>query len=381
MPAPSRSQAADPLFAAACAACGEAYPAAGFPAVCPLCGGHYRHTDGFAWRAPAAAGGLRRWSAALGLEPEEVADRPLSAPPGVYAVDLDGGPNGAAPEVWICQQGSAPAGSHKERGAEAMAAAAHRRGVREMFLDSSGNAGIAVARAAGRRGIRCSVLVPAATPAVKLERIRAAGAEVVRIAGDRAATHRAAQEWRLRMPYAAPFYQPSFLAGVATLAWDLATDLAAPLPGHWLLPVGNGPLLLGLALGFSCLVRAGRLQRLPALHAVQLAGWAALAADGVGGMGERRPGPPTAAGIAIAEPPRRADLHHCLEMTGGDVTTVSEDEVAAARRELAERGWIADPTGAAAFAAFRRRAADLTAPHRSHGPACGVIVSSREESL
>jgi threonine synthase len=370
---------ATPIFAAACAACGEQYPQTGFPAVCPLCGGFFRHTTGFAWRAPSAAGGLRRWAAALGLAPEDLPERPMASPAGLYAVDLGGLPGGA-PEVWICQQGSVPAGSYKERGAEVMAAAAHRRGVREMFLDSSGNAGIAVARAARQRHIRCSVLVPAATPAVKIERIRAAGAEVVVIPGDRDATHAAAQEWRRRLPYAAPFFQPSFLAGVATLAWDLVADLGSPLPAHLLLPAGNGPLLLGLALGFSCLERAGLINRLPVLHAVQLEGYATLAPDG---PGERRPGSPTAAGIAIADPPRHADLRHWLAVTGGDVTKVSETEIAAARSELAERGWTADPTGAAAFAAFRRRT-DLAAlrPHSGcPGPACAVIVTSREESL
>jgi threonine synthase len=370
----------EPLLAAACAACGERYPPTGFPEVCPLCGGCYKHTAGFAWRPPApATAGLRRWAPALGLAPAELPDRPLGSPPGLYAVDLAGLP-AAAPEVWICQQGSAPAGSYKERGAEAMAAAAHRRGLREIFLDSSGNAGIAVARAASRRGIRCSVLVPAATPAVKLERIRAAGGDVVLVPGDRDATHAEAQRWRRRLPYAAPFFQPSFLAGVATLAWDLAADLGAPLPAHWLLPAGNGPLLLGLTLGFACLERAGIIGRVPVLHAVQLEGYAALAADG---HGERRPGSPTAAGIAIGNPPRRADLRHCLAVSGGDVTKVSEAEIAAARRELAERGWTADPTGAAAFAGYRRRI-DLTALPPLEGsarPACAVIVSSREDAL
>jgi threonine synthase len=399
--------AVEPLFDLACAACGETYPRAGFPAVCSLCGGFWKHGEGFAWRPPGAAGGLRRWAAALGLEPDELPDRPLSSPPGLYA--LDGGGEGTAagrepgvpaaavaPAVWICQQGSAPSGTYKERGAEVMVAAARRRGVRELFLDSSGNAGIAVARAAAERGIRCTVLVPATTAAGKIERIRAAGGHAEVVPGDRDATHRAAAGWRRRLPYAAPFFQPSFLAGVATLAWDLAGGLGAPLPEHWLLPAGNGPLLLGLALGLSRLHRAGLIGRLPALHAVQLAGYAALAP---GGPGEAAPGPPTAAGLAIAHPPRRADLLRALEASGGDVTRVSEEAIAAARRELAGRGWTADPTGAAAFAGYRLRgdlqglaaarpkasppaAPALTAEAASRrAPACLVIVTSREAEL
>ncbi|HVR07529.1 MAG TPA: pyridoxal-phosphate dependent enzyme, partial [Thermoanaerobaculia bacterium] len=330
----------EPLFDLACAGCGGPYPEAGLPAVCPRCGGFWRHGDGFGWGRPASEPGasLRRWAPALGLDPEELPGRSLACPPGRYAPGAGGG------EVWICQQGSAPAGSYKERGAEVMAAAAQRRGVRDLFLDSSGNAGIAVARAAAARGIRCTVLVPAATPAIKIERIRAAGGAVEAVPGNRDATHAAAQEWRRRLPYAAPFFQPSFLAGTATLAWELAEEIGLPLPDHWLLPAGNGPLLMGLALGLAALARAGVIGRLPALHAVQLEGYAALAPDG---PGEARPGTPTAAGIAIGRPPRRDDMRRCVAATGGDVTRVSEEEIAAARRELADHGWTADATGAA----------------------------------
>lgn len=381
---------AAPLFSLACAACGKAYPDTGFPEACPLCGGFWRYGDGFAWRAPAeaagaaaaTAGSLRRWATALGLDAEELPARSLASPPGLYAPEDGGG------EVWVCQQGSAPTGSYKERGAEVMAAAALRRGQREIVLDSSGNAGIAVARAAAARGIRCTVLVPETTPAIKIERIREAGGQVEVVPGDRDATHAAAQEWRRRLPYAAPFFQPSFLAGVATLAWELAAAIGTPLPEHWLLPAGNGPLLLGLSLGLARLARAGVIGSLPALHAVQLDGYAALAP---GGPGEARPGAPTAAGIAIRRPPRRADMLRSIAETGGDVIRVGEDEIAAARRELAEHGWTADPTGAAAFAGYRRRAG-LLAPgrgrrggdERARGtppPRCLVIVTSREERL
>ena len=380
---------AEPLFDLVCNACGEAYPAAGFPAVCVLCGGAFHFADGFAWHPPTQGtgtpaggddahggdGGLRRWTRGLGLTPEELPGRSLSSPAGLYSVD--DGEGGRPREVWICQQGSSPVGSYKERGAEVMVAAAVRRGIGELFLDSSGNAGIAVARAAAARGVRCTVLVPATTAARKVERIRAAGAHAEVIAGNRDDTSAAAQAWRARLPYAAPFFQPSFLAGVATLAWDLAEEIGTPLPAHWLLPAGNGPLLLGLHLGLSCLLRAGIIASLPALHAVQLAGYAALSPQG---PGEAPPGGPTASGIAIGHPPRRADMVRSIAATGGDVTTVEEVEIAAARRELAERGWTADPTGAAAFAGFRRRT-DLGRTPPGAPASCLVIVTSREESL
>lgn len=346
-----------PLFDLRCSRCGTAYPSEGFPEVCPACESPWEQGPSLRWREPLTGEpGLRRWADVLGLFPEELPDREIARP----AARFEG--------AWIAQQGSAPAGSYKERGAEVMVSAAVRRGVRELFLDSSGNAGIAVARACAARGVRCTVLVPETTPELKKERSRRWGATVETIPGNRDATNLAAREWRKRMPYGAPFFQPSFQAGVATLAWDLFQEIEGPLPAHWLLPVGNGPLLMGLALGLEVLRRAGKIDRLPALHAVQLEGYASLHPEG---PGTAAPGSPVAGGIAIGNPPRHADLRAWIERTGGDVTRVTEEEIAAARRTLAEAGWPADPTGATAFAGYLQRP-EL----REEG--CVVVVTSRE---
>ncbi|HEY2739558.1 MAG TPA: pyridoxal-phosphate dependent enzyme [Thermoanaerobaculia bacterium] len=351
---------ASPLFDLLCSGCHAAYPDEGFPAVCPACGEPWE-SSGLRWHEPQAeATGLRRWAGSFGLSPEELPERAISRPPKRLG------------NVWIAQQGSSPSGSYKELGAEVMASAARHRGIGELFLDSSGNAGIAVARACSERGIRCTVLVPEHTPEVKLERSRSWGATVEVIPGDRDATHRAAEEWSRRMTYAAPFFQPGFAMGVATLAWELFLAFDGNLPRHWLLPAGNGPLLLGLGLGLEVLRRAERIDRLPALHAVQLEGYASLHPEG---PGIAAAGAPRAAGIAIGNPPRRAAMRALVERTGGDVTRVSDEQIAAARQTLAEAadaGWHADPTGAAAYAGW------LARPDLQNEP-CVVIVSSREE--
>ena len=351
-----------PLFDLACTRCGRPYPETGtpsgpedaaaapssgsaLPAACPACGGLWGYGDGFAWRSPAPLPGLRAWTPALGLRPDELPDRSLTRP----LLRLDGTP--------VSQQGASapPGGSFKERGAEVLAAACARLGLRDVFLDSSGNAGIAMARAAAERGIACRVLVPASTPAKKLARLEALGAAVQVVPGDRRATYEAAQALRRELPYASHIVQPFFHAGVATLAWDLARewerDGAEPLEGV-LLPAGNGSLLLGLALGFDRLVRAGRMERAPRLHAVQLAGYASLAP---GGPGERGSGPPAAAGIAIEAPPRRREMAAAVERSGGDVTMVTGGEIERAWSELRTAGVATDPTGATAWAGLRKR--------------------------
>lgn len=360
------------MGAAACTRCRAPYPAcpvdrtdpaAALPDLCPACGGFWGYPEGISPRPPADdQPGLRRWAAALGLEPSELPGRELGRGPH----SLDG--------VTLFQQGSAPGtaspwgGTFKERGAEVLAAECARRGLSEVFLDSSGNAGLAVAAACTSRGIACRVLVPGSTPAEKLRRLASVGAAVEVVPGDRRAAAAAAGRLRGRLPYASHVYQPFFLAGIATLGWEMVEALAPEELRRVVLPVGNGSLLLGLALGLEGAVAEGRLPSLPALHAVQLAGHAALAADG---PGEASAGPPTAAGIAVSDPPRCDELRRTIETSGGDVTVVTEEEISRAREELGGRGFATDPTGAAAWAGLARRP-DLRTPGTV------LVLTSRE---
>jgi threonine synthase len=233
-----------------------------------------------------------------------------------------------------------------------MAALCLRRGVREVFLDSSGNAGIAVAAACARRGIRCTVLLPATTPEVKREAIAEAGATVEVIDGDRAATSAAAPALRAsgaRGTYASHIYQPSFLAGVATLAWDRRCEFGVASGEDWYLPAGNGALLLGVEMGLRALA-AGDESPSVRLHAVQLEGYAALHPSG---SGPRPEGPPVATGIAIAAPARREAMARAVRATGGQVLRVTEGQIAHARTTLATAGYPTDPTGATAWAGLQ----------------------------
>jgi threonine synthase len=236
-----------------------------------------------------------------------------------------------------------PTGSFKDRGAAVMLSLAADLGVRHVVADSSGNAGRAVAAYAGRAGMRATVYVPDGTAPDKVEAIAGWGASAV-VGGDRAgaaAVARAAVEagegW-----YASHVYQPSFVHGVKTLAFELWDQLGGRAPSTVVVPAGNGTLVMGLWLGF----RELRLPRLPRLLAVQAANCAPLA-------GLAPAGPTAATGIAIASPPRSGAVLATLRATGGAVVTVSEDEIAAAGAGLAILGFRVEPSAAAAWAGWQ----------------------------
>lgn len=240
-----------------------------------------------------------------------------------------------------------PTLSFKDRGAAVLMAAAAGAGVDRVVADSSGNAGTAVAAYAARCGIAAEVWVPEGTSAKKLAAMAAHGA-MVRIApGDRQAAAAAARR-RADEPgwfYASHVYQPLFVAGVKTVALEIWEQLGRRLPDVLVVPAGNGTLVLGAAAACGELAAAGLVDTVPQLVAVQAAACAPLA-------GLAPVGPTVAEGIAIAAPPRQAEILEAVDRSGGRVVTVDDDAIVAARADLARRGVWVEPTAAAAWAAY-----------------------------
>ncbi|MFG2116608.1 threonine synthase [Streptomyces sp. NPDC048718] len=268
-----------------------------------------------------------------------------------------------------------PTLSFKDRGAVMLAELARRLGPDTVIADSSGNAGTAVAAYCARAGLDCSVYVPEGTSPKKLEQIRAHGARVVIVPGDREATARAA---RLAADepgvfYASHVYNPHFLHGTKTYAYELWEDLGGRLPDTVVVPVGNGTLLLGVALAIEELYGHGLVDRRPALVAVQAEAVSPLAAAfhaGADDLPEPAAVRPTLAeGIAIPNPPRAAQILRAVRATGGTFLTVTEEQLRSAQLDLARRGLYVEPTGVACWAAVR---ATPPRPGTTVVPLCGA---------
>ncbi len=140
-------------------------------------------------------------------------------------------------------------GSFKARGAvsrlSALGPGERRSGV---VACSSGNHGRAVAWGAGRLGIPATVCVPEWVDPVKLEGIRATGAEAV-LAGatfdeaERRALELAASSGRV---YVSAYDDPWVIAGQGTIALEVLDALPEP-PSAILAPLSGGGLIGGIA--------------------------------------------------------------------------------------------------------------------------------------
>ncbi len=302
------------------------------------------------------------------------------------------GAGGELPGVSIKLEYLFPTLSFKDRGAVVLVASALQRGARALIADSSGNAGSAIAAYAARAGLPCTVFVPAATSPGKREQIRAYGARLEPVPGDRTATSVAAIEavTRTGAMYASHVYDPSFVQGTKTFAFEL-WEQSDRVPDVVVVPVGNGTLLLGAARGFGELHRAGLIERPPALVAVQSERCAPLARAWAIGAGEpvevgdmpveagdtvaevgdvlAEVGDTVAEGIAIARPARGAQILAAVKDSGGCIVSVPEAAIAPAQADLARRGLFVEPTAAVAWAAVLLI--------RRHGALASVAADNR----
>ena len=256
-----------------------------------------------------------------------------------------------------------PTGSFKDRGASALVTALRGVGIRRVVEDSSGNAGASLAAYTARAGIGCEICVPNTITGPKLAQMAFHGAEVIEIKGRR--EYAALAAWAASAHgalYASHVFNPFFLAGIETLAYELWEQLGRRAPGAVVLPVGNGTLLLGIHQGFERLRRAGLTQRQPRLLAVQAEACSPVHQafhDGRDTVELATIDPTVASGIAIGKPIRGAQILSAIRASGGTVLSVSEQEIDDTRNELARQGFYVEGTSAVAVAALAHL------PHRT----------------
>ena len=248
-----------------------------------------------------------------------------------------------------------PTCSFKDRGAALLMSFLRQLGVEAVLEDSSGNGGAAIAAFGAAAGLGVKVLAPSYTPAAKVAQIRAFGAEVQLVPGPRENAQTEAIRQSTSVFYASHNWHPFFLQGTKTIAYELWEDLGFIAPDNVIIPTGAGSNLLGCHIGFTELLRAGQITRLPRLFAAQPLNCSPVDAafsSGPEPVPARAVRPTIAEGTAIRDPLRLTEMLHALRETGGGTVAVSEEEIAAAVRQLAGAGLYAEPTAASAAAAL-----------------------------
>jgi threonine dehydratase len=266
-------------------------------------------------------------------------------------------------QVYLKLENLQMTGSFKERGAlNRIATLTPEQEARGVVAASAGNHAQGVAYHATKRGIRALIVMPLATPLVKVTATRGFGAEVVL----HGANYDEACEEATRlckaegMTFIHPFDDASVMAGQGTIGLEMLEQV--PLLEAVVVPIGGGGLIGGIA----CAIKESRPEvrvigvqtsRLPSMMAA---------------VEQHRPvtlEPATtiADGIAVR---RAGDVTlPVVERYVDEIVTVDEDEIASAILVLLEREkTLAEGAGAAALAALLQRKTSLNGAHT------GVLV-------
>ena len=258
------------------------------------------------------------------------------------------------------------AGLFKERGAlNRIAMLTPEQARAGVVAASAGNHAQGVAYHATRRGIRSVIVMPLATPLVKVQATRGFGAEVVLHGAnyDEACAEATRFCEAEAMTLIHPFDDPLVIAGQGTIALELLEqieNLEAVI-----VPIGGGGLIGGMACALKELrpeVRVIGVQtsRLPSMQRALREGHPVTL----------EPATTIADGIAVR---RAGELTYPLVQRYVDeIVTVHEDEIASAILTLLEREkTLAEGAGAAALAAVLQRRTSLPAFTRLAVLVCG----------
>jgi threonine dehydratase len=265
------------------------------------------------------------------------------------------------PPIFLKAEQLQPIGAFKIRGAyTAIRRLTDEQRAQGIVTHSSGNHGLAVGWAARRLGVSAVVVVPADAPKVKLDGIRASGAELVTVA-DRAMREPTVNQLVAErgLSFVPPYDHPDVIAGQGTIGIEILEQ--CPTVEILLSPCSGGGMLSGIATAVRALKPAVRVIGVEPAGAPKLS--AALAA-----------GRPT----RIEKPHSLADglltpsvgILPFEQMSGTvrEAVQVSEDELIAGVRTLWNRlGWRVEPSGAIAFAAL------LAGKVKATGPTVAVV--------
>ncbi len=250
-----------------------------------------------------------------------------------------------------------PTGSYKDRGATVLISKMKEWGVQKVVEDSSGNAGSAIAAYCARAEIACKIYVPQDTSSEKTVQIQAYGATLKKVRGSRERTAEVAIEAASKIPYASHCWNPFFLHGTKTFAFEVWEQMGWKAPDVLVLPIGHGTLFLGATMGFRELKEAGMIKRIPRLVGVQSVLCAPLYQAFRKGWRETRPTKKEetiAEGIAISEPVRGRQILEAIQETDGEILVVTEEEIRKALMEMGRKGHFIEPTSAATIAGLKK---------------------------
>ena len=244
-------------------------------------------------------------------------------------------------EVWVKNDAANPTHSFKDRVVAVAVAKARELGFDTVACASTGNLANSVAAHAAAAGLASYVFVPCDLEEQKLLATGVYGTKLVGVKGNYDDVNRLCtqlcedREWAFVNVNLRPYYAE----GSKTLAYETVEQLGWDLPDRVICPIASGSLFTKIGRGFTEWLDAGLVAgEVPVMNGAQATGCSPVATAWGEGWDVCKPQKPDtiAKSLAIGNP---ADGPYALELarrTGGGIDHVSDDEIRAGIRLLAE---------------------------------------------
>jgi threonine synthase len=269
-------------------------------------------------------------------------------------------------EVWVKNDAANPTHSFKDRVVSVAVTRARELGFETIACASTGNLANSVAAHGAALGLESYVFIPADLEEQKILATGVYGTRLVGVEGNYDDVNRlctelcAERDWAFVNINLRPYYAE----GSKTLAFEIAEQLGWELPDRCIAPVASGSLFTKIARGFQEWTELGLVgdpaRPLPRMNGAQAEGCSPVASAFAEGHEVCRPVKPNtiAKSLAIGNP---ADGPYALELarrTGGSIDAVSDDEIRAGIKLLAETtGVFTETAGGVTTAVLAKLAA------------------------
>ena len=250
-------------------------------------------------------------------------------------------------EVYLKFEGANPTGSFKDRGMTVAISKPLESGAKAVVCGSTGNTSASAAAYAARAGMTCAVLIPEGYIALgKLAQALIHGARVLQIRANFDAALDIVRELGDTAPVTVVnSINPYRIEGQKTGAFEIV-DVLGEAPDYHCIPVGNAGNITAYWKGYREYQDAGKLTKLPRMLGFQAAGAAPLV------LGHPVENPETVAtAIRIGKPASWYGATAAASESGGSISAVTDEEILAAYRYLAqEESVFCEPASAASVA-------------------------------
>ena len=250
-----------------------------------------------------------------------------------------------------------PTLSYKDRVVSVAATRAKELGLEVLACASTGNLANSVSAHAARLGMECCVFIPDNLEAGKVLGSAIFGPTILAIAGNYDDVNRLCTQVadRLGWGFVNINLRSYYAEGAKTLGFEVVEQLGWEFPDHLVSPVAGGTLLPRIGRGLREFRQIGLVSgELPKIHAAQAAGCAPVVNALLSGADELELVRPNtiAKSIAIGNPADGQQVLQTVRETGGAGAKVTDDQIVAAIRLLAEtEGIFTEPAGGTTLAA------------------------------